>query len=1213
MKKLFKMLSLICVLTLTVAAFSVLATAATSASYDEGDILEVSTRVENFLALETDAERVALAKELNAYLFSNVIGVRYSQAVYAKIYGEMRCEDCKDAKYACDNCAGKMTPYAQYKYERYQSLIEKIMAYGAVVLIDSYDATAHNYEQKTLSNWVSRMLEHDVGGYTKSEILADDFFAEFDSDAYTTVEFSLDTESGTAVYTVTALNPGKDAIEIAVSEILNTAMVDSITKVEINGEVITSDDYTYDAVSGTLSIAKLAVPGAQYAVNAETERAEMTAGEATVTVSVTVKEGYEAPAQQDTESDGEVEAEPTLKELAEELYAKVDAVLAESLDVLSSGALDEYVYSTIYYNPDYRTNHTKYIANYANATWYGTMYEDGYRTDVLMPKYNQTLIDGKFVGVASGAGKYDLIEKGDYVIFDEGVETYYVSTAKGLIEAEVKRNYVYNEVDGGFVKVADGKGIYDLYDYDFKGYGMLLPYEYFLHIDMTGNTMTSNRPYNNMAGSNTGGITTMVMQTDITHFSTKGHLAFYPYVWYNNGASYGGTSVFTMENGHLYMSSAGVGADGKSYKGNELVIKDVIVPGKWTNVAVVLNVNKGVYDIYVDYEYVYSAKIAQSNVTGYYSVRAQVFGDGTGVSRGCSFKNTYVYQGTAPRDLSKFDSMSVAERFAYYGEHVSDSENTTPSRIYAYSQMQINASTYFVPDEDYMGSHVGVDENGNPILVGGTVKTVDENVINALIQFYSFDYDALLSTYKAENTAAYAEVIKSLTEATRRYSTITARNQAIKDIDKFLLPYQNSEGELVYIDTDSDVYKDAKAKYDKAVAQLAADEASYEFVKVMESYNGSGIYNKKLSFYERAVELMKTTIFDDTITDAGETRLEEAYAIYDRCPEELEAMVYKQNSKYLVMYIDYTMSFDTVESWEENYNHLSYPVSKAREIIKTGKYDVNYTEGTPGTDSYKSLAELLEWYELINDYFFAALQQEHIDYIIELQTKYTETESYMEKLGICNEIKRYTESADIDFNNAQVQILLQKNEEYLAEVDGLEESYIAQRNKRTELFVSVIKKLDVSEGYNEMKALLDEAVSYYYTMTVGATDVITDEQITEAINKYNYYIEYEKKVVESSADFEIIVAGLDDATTYAEYYTVLAEVQPLLDYVSKDIEGVRAAYDKYEMAYNSYMSITSPAKAEIQETQGSVISLRTGYCVSEILAIFAELVGSIVD
>ena len=178
MKKMFKMLSLICVLALSVTAFSVLALAAGPA-YDRGNIQEAAKLAEEFLELETDEERIAKVKELSDYLFVNVIGVKHSKAVFAEIYGGVDCDACRGKEERCADCEGKMGPYAEYRYNKLYDLFDKIMAYGAVYLIDNYDAEAHNYEQRATVQWLERFLEYEIADYTKADVLADDFFAEF--------------------------------------------------------------------------------------------------------------------------------------------------------------------------------------------------------------------------------------------------------------------------------------------------------------------------------------------------------------------------------------------------------------------------------------------------------------------------------------------------------------------------------------------------------------------------------------------------------------------------------------------------------------------------------------------------------------------------------------------------------------------------------------------------------------------------------------------------------------------------------------------------------------------------------------------------------------------------------------------------------------------------------------------------------------------------
>ncbi len=1242
MKKLFKMLSLICVLALSITAFSVLAMAAAGPSYNRGDILKASTLAEDFLELETDAERIAKAKELSDYLFANVIGVKYSKAVFAEIYGGVDCDNCRGKEDPCSNCEGKMGPYAEYRYNMYLKLVDKIMAYAAVYLIENFDSEAKIYQQRATVQWIERFLERDIADYTKSEVLAEDFFAEFAFELTSVKSVETDFENLKAVYTIVITNPAKDALDLAINETLDADMIAAIESVLVGETELTAEDYVYNDETGEFTIAegKVTAPGVGYPLGEQAPAA----GEIAITVVASIDEAYELPADDEAVADGEaadgeaadgeaadgevadgeaadgeaadgeaaddevVEVEePTIKDYYEELKASVDATIEAAKDKLSSDSLDEYVYSTLHFNPDYTTGYTKYMLNYANATWYGTMYENGYRVGDVMPKFMYSFDGKKFSSVATGTGAYDKLDEGSYVIFDDSVSTFYQGSSTNFVEVPVKRNYVYNEVDGAFIQVEDGEGIYDFIQ--FGGYGQLLKPAPFLHIDKTNKYMASNNPLTNWSGTNTGGILNMVTQTDVTYFSSKGSMRFDMQYYRSSTGSNTGAVCLEMRNRDLIMNLAGRTPDGVARKAGEVKLIDAIVPGKWTNVAMVLRGADAEIDIYVDHELVYIARASYSDITGYYAVRASVHGDTTGDSIGGSLKNTRIFQGTAPRDFYKFDNMNSADEFVYYGDFISKEGPSAASKIYAYDQMALNLSLYFSLDTEHEGSHI--DENGN--VIGGAFESDNEAVNNAIKQFFSFDYETVSKEYKADNAKGYKALVDKLAAIQRRYSTIESRKTAVSDVDKFVAGYSDSDGNLIYIDTECDDYVTAKAAYDKACDLLANDEASFEFVYEMEQYNVTGLYKKKLMRYENATAILKTAVFDESITDEGETRLAAAYAIYEKAPEELEAMVYKQNSKYLVMYIEYTQDFDTVESWEANYNTLSYPLSKAREIINTGKYDPTYSEGEEGTDSYKSLENLLVWYELINSYFYDKIQAEHIAYIKQLQDRYAQSDSYMEKLGICSEIKRYMESADIDLENPELKLLVEKNEAYLAEIDALEAPYIAQRDKRTELFVSVIKKLTVAEGYNAIKALTEEASSYFYTMTVGATAVVTDEQITEAINKHNCYIEYVEKVAEFSADFVFVVEKLEDADTFAERYAVLAEANALLEYVSEDIDGVSEAYAEYEAAYEEYMAVIAPANAELKEAQSAVISLRSGYCVSAILAEFAKLIGSIVD
>ena len=526
--------------------------------------------------------------------------------------------------------------------------------------------------------------------------------------------------------------------------------------------------------------------------------------------------------------------------------------------------------------------------------------------------------------------------------------------------------------------------------------------------------------------------------------------------------------------------------------------------------------------------------------------------------------------------------------------------------MYAYEWMKENVNKFYNPTE---GNEYGyIDENGK--LAGGTfIEGASKELISAVTDFYKFDYDVLLGEYKKENTDKYVELVNKFKDIKRLYDQIGSRETAKNNVDSYVLQNSDAQGVIVFLDTDGDKFKEAYEKYTQLCIELENDKKSFEFVSAMEYYDTFKLYKKKADQYEVAKQLLRDNVYDQSIPDE---RLANALALYGKVPEQLDAMISVENSEYLVMYIEYTKQFDSITLWEQNYSKIDYAISKARAILSSGKYDKNYVE-VDDDGNETSLAELISWYELINGYFYEKLQQEHIAYITELQQRYIETDSYMEKFGICNAIKSYIESADMDLEDTRIKILIEKTEEYLSEIDALEGPYLAQRDKETELFISVVKMLDAAEGYNEISELIAEATNHYYSMTVGATDAVTEEEFSAALEKYNYYIEYRNETADASEDFKLIVSKLSSDKKYSEIYRILKDASALVDYISKDIEGVSEAYNKYSAAYDDYVAVTSPVRAEIAETQSSVVSLRSGYGVAAIMSFFAGLVQSVAD
>ena len=264
MKKLLTMLSLICVLAVTATVFSVLV-AAEGPALTKGDIFDAEAIANEFLAQQTDDERLQKAKELNTYLFAYPINQRYSRTVFELVYGDS----------------------AEYRYSIYNLLVERIMAYGALKMAEAYNPDAHTYECKRDAQWLERFLEYDISDYTKEQVLSESFFNIF-LDKSATVTLTKD--NGKAVYRIEFANRTESEIAISFTSALDEIRaIESVVFGETDGTVWTENtDYTFTA--GVFAVkADEKVPAAEY-VEQEPGKTVMVAGTAVITVTGSLKD-----------------------------------------------------------------------------------------------------------------------------------------------------------------------------------------------------------------------------------------------------------------------------------------------------------------------------------------------------------------------------------------------------------------------------------------------------------------------------------------------------------------------------------------------------------------------------------------------------------------------------------------------------------------------------------------------------------------------------------------------------------------------------------------------------------------------------------------------------------------------------------------------------------------------------------------------------------
>ena len=316
-----------------------------------------------------------------------------------------------------------------------------------------------------------------------------------------------------------------------------------------------------------------------------------------------------------------------------------------------------------------------------------------------------------------------------------------------------------------------------------------------------------------------------------------------------------------------------------------------------------------------------------------------------------------------------------------------------------------------------------------------------------------------------------------------------------------------------------------------------------------------------------------------------------------------DAATIAQNSKYLFMYLDYLADFTDETAWEADFATLDRIVTKARALVKEGNYD----------PTYKNLSAMVTAFAPMDAYFYAKLQASHIAYINALNAAFDSSEMYIEKLGICAEIKKYAESVDIDPANADLAALIAANEQRLASMDDLKDAYVEILYDNADAFVAVVSGLNENKTYNEVIAIIEDASEYYYSMVIADTETLTEAEIAAAVDKYNEYIVYAEETLKKSEDFKVVVNAIASAVSYSERYQLISEAYDLVDFVSTDVTGVSAAISVYDDAYEDYMSLVNGAKTEMVATQASVVTLRSKWGCANILNFFAELVGFTLD
>ena len=256
------------------------------------------------------------------------------------------------------------------------------------------------------------------------------------------------------------------------------------------------------------------------------------------------------------------------------------------------------------------------------------------------------------------------------------------------------------------------------------------------------------------------------------------------------------------------------------------------------------------------------------------------------------------------------------------------------------------------------------------------------------------------------------------------------------------------------------------------------------------------------------------------------------------------------------------------------------------------------------------------------------IQQQHIAILKAELAKYIATESYIDRMGICNTIKAYLDNNDIAYYNQdtlanavyvvvadEIEALRQciiEYEVYVAEIAAMAPDYESILAQNTYYFIGIVQQMTTCISYVDIKPLFEKAESYYYGINVDTE---------EALEAAEIYAVYRDLIAYYEATAEIFIgyvtslnAANDPSLSLVEkedvIYVALSNAMAYASLVDEGVEGVAAAMAKYETALANYNAETEIVNSELAGATQITCATRSGYISATVLAIISKLFGN---
>ncbi len=658
--------------------------------------------------------------------------------------------------------------------------------------------------------------------------------------------------------------------------------------------------------------------------------------------------------------------------------------------------------------------------------------------------------------------------------------------------------------------------------------------------------------------------------------------------------SYAGANILSISNGQLNYNFDGSNYPDVEFSNYRKGIDDPIVftPGEWTHITIIVNPDTMMMELLVDYVSIGTKPLIATGTssTPYSTIRFQT--NGATYNTIC-YDNLYLYAGASYRIFDKLENMSSDEKFAYCVDVFTNESIVATSRYNAYLEAE--------KIKDYVTEAGAADIEIYEQFDATEIKQAAHEIHMANLEALVKDVD--VSAITTSNTSAMQLKVKTVSEYIEK-NRIYFDQSAARFIE-ILDTIRQAEERATWL-SNLIKYVSAVEKFNRAPT-LAALLRYYDEINVQ--YQACEL-NKPDKYAAAAADPKVTALFavmaeDSTIVEImPEITIEALHSTY--IPTRIQVQMHLENSEKIVDAVEIISGLvanrdelsdsefieELVARANENVEFVDQYLAVIREILADKSYD----------EDVAGVSEAIEIFEILDEVFFANLQAKHFGVISEKLNRYVETNSYIEKAGICTFVRNYISENNVDMSGVDGARYLHTLETYESELENYKKDYEAILEANTEAFIGIVNEMSANVSYSKLKPLYKVAIEkYYYNMNSDSAEVQA-ALLT--------FAELEEKIEMIEADAKIFLGyaeSLRRDTRQAQIYQALVNCSKYVDKLDTGVAGVAAALELYEEKLLEYNESIEPINSEISTVTDVVSSFRTNSISATVLAVLKNI------